>query len=63
MTPRKEKPRTMEPVKGGIGIQCRDCGCRHFYVVFVRHFVGYVRRTRECRNCGRRLVTKEEVTL
>ena len=63
MTPRKEKPPAMERVKAGIGIECRGCGCRQFYVVFVRHFAGCVRRTRECRNCGRRLVTKEEVTL
>lgn len=44
-----------------LGIECRHCGCRHFYVIYTRRAAGgrLVRR-RECRNCGKRMTTVEQ---
>lgn len=42
------------------GLVCGKCGCRHFFVVSTRPALSNkIVRTRECRNCGRRLVTYE----
>ncbi len=41
------------------GIPCRDCGCRHSYVVRTVKIGATVRRTRRCRNCGREFYTVE----
>jgi len=42
------------------GIRCRNCGCGHFYVVKTRQAAGgRVMRVRECRHCGRHVVTYE----
>ena len=49
------------PEAATVGLTCRRCGCRHFYVVYTRRAPGgtLVRR-RECRNCGRRITTVEQ---
>ncbi len=45
------------------GLVCPRCGCRHFLrVVDTRGVAGGIRRRRECRNCGRRIWTREEIT-
>ena len=41
------------------GISCADCGCRHSYVVRTERIGDVVRRTRQCRNCGRTYHTTE----
>ena len=41
------------------GIACPDCGCRHLIVDATRKFFGGVTRYRICRNCGRRVRTRE----
>ena len=43
------------------GLECRGCGCRHFEVVYTRPKHGYIMRLRECRNCGKRVSTREKV--
>jgi transcriptional regulator NrdR family protein len=43
------------------GIACPQCGCRHFDVVKIVRATGYLRRRRECRNCGRRVTTSERI--
>lgn len=44
------------------GLECSRCGCRHFFVVYTRPASGNrIRRVRECRHCGRRIVTYEHV--
>ena len=43
------------------GIPCAECGCRHSYVIRTERIGEVVRRTRECRNCGRRFFTSEAV--
>lgn len=44
------------------GLKCRQCGCRHFRVVYTRaRRGGLLVRRRECRNCGVRLTTWEKV--
>ncbi|MBU0638326.1 MAG: hypothetical protein KKB50_05630 [Planctomycetes bacterium] len=49
-----------EPVD--VGLRCPNCHCRHFYVVYTRPKVnGRTMRRRECRHCGRRIVTYERV--
>jgi hypothetical protein len=42
------------------GLECRRCGCRHFEVVYTRPCPGgRILRRRECRHCGKRIVTWE----
>lgn len=42
------------------GIECRNCGCRHFEVTHTEPLAcGMIRRRRTCRHCGRKLVTYE----
>lgn len=42
------------------GLRCRDCGCRHFCVVYTRPSrEKTVIRRRACRNCGKRITTWE----
>jgi hypothetical protein len=41
------------------GLVCRKCHCREFFVVYTRPVVDGIRRRRECRNCGWRIVTTE----
>jgi len=44
------------------GLVCPKCGCRHFYVVYTRHgFGNKVVRRRECRHCGKRVTTWEQL--
>ena len=43
------------------GLECRKCGCRHFYVVYTRRARnGQLVRRRECRHCGKRMTTIEQ---
>ncbi len=45
-----------------VGLRCPDCGCRDLRVVYTRQRShGRVVRCRQCRHCGRRLVTTEKV--
>ena len=40
-------------------IECRRCGCRHFYVLYTRPRGRGIFRKRMCRNCGAELLTWE----
>ena len=43
------------------GLVCRNCGCRHFRVIYTRPaWGGRILRRRECRHCGRRITTWEK---
>jgi len=45
-----------------MGLVCRTCGCRHFHVLYTRRASrGRLMRRRECRHCGRRVTTSEQV--
>jgi len=44
-----------------VGLECPQCGCRHFRVLYVRPRRGYIVRRRECRYCGHRVVTREQI--
>lgn len=44
------------------GLSCPTCGCRHLPVYYTRQHSGRVTRCRECRHCGRRILTHERVT-
>ena len=44
------------------GIECPRCGCRHVYVVYTRQRLMKILRVRECRHCGRRIKTYEQVS-
>ena len=47
--------------KQDYGLECRDCGCKHFRVVYTRPYHGgQIMRRRECRHCGRRMTTWEK---
>ncbi len=42
------------------GIECPSCGCRHFYTTHTEPLRdGRIRRRKECRHCGRKIVTHE----
>ena len=44
------------------GLRCPKCGCGHFRVIYTRRaWGGKVVRNRECRHCGRRVITYERV--
>ena len=44
------------------GITCSQCGCRHFYTTHTEPLRdGRIRRRKECRHCGRKIVTFEGV--
>ncbi len=46
--------------KSSRGIECPKCGCRHFYTTHTEPLGdGRIRRRKECRHCGRRIVTYE----
>lgn len=51
----KAKPPKSKPK----GIQCAACGCCHFRVVYTRPRQGHILRAKACRNCGRRVFTRE----
>lgn len=56
------RPKRDMPSQGGqkVGLVCRECGCQHFRVVYLkRRPGGIVVRRRECRNCGRWTLTRE----
>jgi hypothetical protein len=43
------------------GLVCRQCGCKHFRVIYTRPaWGGRLVRRRECRHCGRRMTTWEK---
>lgn len=48
------------PPPGG-GIRCPSCGCQDLRVIYTRHRRGRIVRRRECRYCGRRLLTYEHI--
>lgn len=42
------------------GIECPKCGCQHVPVYKTRSAMGKeIIRMRECRNCGKKFMTKE----
>ena len=44
------------------GLECPGCGCRHLPVTYTRPKPGgRIMRVRNCRHCGRRVVTFERV--
>lgn len=54
------KPSTHVP-RGERGVACPDCGCKRLMVVYTRHHKVYTLRRRQCRYCGRRIVTHEKI--
>lgn len=44
------------------GVVCSKCGCAHLPVLNTRRSMGRIVRYRQCRHCGRRVMTYE-VTL
>lgn len=53
--------KSWSPDMATVGLACRGCGCRHFYVVYTRRAPGgRLTRRRQCRNCGRRMTTIEQ---
>jgi transcriptional regulator NrdR family protein len=48
------------PARQTVGIECPQCGCRHFYTTHTEPLRdGRIRRRKECRHCGRKMVTHE----
>jgi len=45
------------------GLECPDCGCAHFRVLYTRRALGgRLLRRRQCRHCGRRITTYEHTS-
>lgn len=47
--------------KEKLGIACPTCGCRHLSVGYTRPGYKIRVRIRNCRHCGRRIVTHEKI--
>ena len=60
-TGKKYVPELPDPDTPQQGLQCRKCECRHFLVVYTRPMDGWINRRRECRNCGWRTSTREQI--
>lgn len=43
------------------GVRCPSCACAHCPVYYTREKLGHTMRVRECRHCGRRFTTREQV--
>jgi transcriptional regulator NrdR family protein len=43
-------------------IECPRCGCRHFIAIGARITSNAIVRRRECRYCGRRMTTREQIS-
>jgi ribosomal protein L33 len=53
---------TVENSQGmAIGLECKDCGCRHFIVVHTKKMNQRIIRYRRCRYCGKRIITSERI--
>lgn len=50
-----------QPRQTEAGIRCRRCGCRHLDVVYTRHRWYGIVRSRRCRYCGYRIITRERL--
>jgi hypothetical protein len=56
----KQPPTPPPPPEETDAIKCPDCGCSDTRVFKTRRTIGgRIRRTRECRNCGRHFSTFE----
>jgi transcriptional regulator NrdR family protein len=56
------KPGAKKPNEHNRGLRCRQCGCRHFYVIYTRRaWGGKLVGRRECRHCGQRITTWERM--
>jgi len=42
-------------------LACPSCACAHLPVLYTRQRAKQIVRVRACRNCGRRLVTRETI--
>jgi transcriptional regulator NrdR family protein len=52
----------MEKPEKKRGLVCPKCACENFRVVYTRRALeGRIVRNRECRHCGRRIMTYERV--
>jgi transcriptional regulator NrdR family protein len=48
-----------DPADNARGLECPECGCRHFHVDNTRKVSRMIIRYRRCRHCGRRMTTCE----
>ncbi len=52
-----------EAPKPYAGLECSRCGCRHFHTTHTTQKKGFIRRRKECRNCGKIINTREEIEI
>lgn len=58
----RQPPNPMEKPEKKRGLVCPKCACENFRVVYTRRALeGRIVRNRECRHCGRRIMTYERV--
>lgn len=43
------------------GLECPNCGCRHFHCVQTRRRPKYIYRQKQCRHCGKIVSTSERI--
>jgi len=46
---------------GGTGLECPECGCRHFETIRTEPKPWGILRRKACRHCGRRVTTRERL--
>ena len=62
MTEPQDRPRLSDRQRNPRGgLECWNCGCHHFRVIYTTPQDGAIERRRECRNCGERITTGETV--
>lgn len=44
-----------------LGLECPRCACRHLPVLYTRYRPKKIVRVRQCRHCGRRVITYEAI--
>lgn len=59
--PGDESPESLEPSTDVRGLECPECGCRHFYVIYTRRRQDRIVRRRQCRHCGRLVLSVERL--
>ncbi|MBU0639316.1 MAG: hypothetical protein KKB50_10665 [Planctomycetes bacterium] len=58
----KPGPKTIGESVQPRGLRCPKCGCAHLPVLYTRQKLDHVLRVRCCRNCGRRVATRERLS-
>lgn len=57
----RQRPSIREAIERRWGIGCPQCGCCHWYTLKTSHVGTHVKRLKQCRHCGHKVVTRERM--